>query len=253
MKNINQLLRPGMVIAEIDAHPDDYVPHANAHYLIGQIGGITRHNITLTRGENTGKNYHSSKKFDPKKGHREAEGREGARRMGFNSYEQLAGIDRQLYASESWLVPKVAALLVEREVDLVLTLSQMHPGDSPDHAAASAIALKAAQLAHQATRRSIGVLILQGDKQGDVFAQTTPNSTLLAHQAAEANSSQFRYGPLGDEPMAWPVVSSGQTMHPDDLQALLQYPVQQDATYTFTQIGNVPMPTAAQLAVVSTR
>jgi len=252
MKNIERLLAPGMIIAEIDAHPDDYVPHANLHSLVNRHGGITRHNVTLTRGEGTGKNHHPDKKFDPKKGHREAEGRLGAARLGFDTYKQFAGIDRRLHLSRPWLVPRVAALLVEREVDLVLTLSQVNPGDSPDHATASAIALEAAQLAHQKTRRPIGVLTLQGDMQGSVLVEATPDSMLLAHQAAAANSSQFRYGELRDH-IDWPVVSSGQAMHPHDLEALLQYPVQRDATYTLAQIGSLTLPNSAELALAGNR
>ena len=252
MRNINTLLRDGLVIAEVDAHPDDFVIHANAHHAISARGGnIRRHNITLTAGEDTGKNYHPDRAFDPRQGHREAEGRQGASRMGFQTYKQLRGTDRDLLRDRAQLVPKVAELLIAREVDLVLSLSQVTPRDSPDHAAAGLITVEAAQLAHRETGRPIGILTVQGGGQGDWLAEATPDSMLLGHQAAEDNTSQFRYAEVAAQP-GWPIVSSGRALHPDDLAELRQYPIQHDAAYTLVNIGGLSV-AQSELALVGQR
>ncbi len=253
MADIKELL-DGASVAEVDAHPDDYIIHSNAHHELNHFvrrPGL-RHNITLTNGGSTTKNHHPDPGFDPCKGHRATEGEAGAKVIGFDTYTQLDATDTKLRLEKLHLIPVVARLLVESEVDIVLGLSQFGGRDSPDHQAAGEIALEGARLAHKITKRPIGVLTIQSNGHGSWISTSAPDSAALAHRAAEANPSQFRYGDVLAHP-DWPIVSSGRAMHPDDLGELLQYPVQTDASYQLKYFGKLAVLQDAELTSIANK
>lgn len=247
MRAVSELLHKGLVVAEIDAHPDDFITQINLITIMGKFG-IRMLNYTLTYGEATTKN-HLGPSFDPKQRHREQEGKLGAQRVGFEAYKQLDGTDGNLTADHARLVSDVAKLLVADNVDLIIGLTQFSPEDSPDHSAAGLIALEAARQAHKATERDIGALVAQPGMEGEWIAHTSRQATILAHEGAAANPSQFRYRESSEQPTdEWPIVANGQVMHPDDLAELKQYPIGRDATYTLITFGALAVPRITEFA-----
>jgi|GEM_PF-5904102 len=246
MRAISELLLEELVVAEIDAHPDDFITQINLITIMGELG-IRMLNYTLTHGEATTKNHHPDSSFDPKQGHRKQEGKLGARRVGFETYTQLDGTDGNLTADHTRLVTAVAKLLVADEVDLIIGLTQFSPDDSPDHTVAGHIALEAARQVHEKTERGIGVLVVQPGMEGEWVAHTSTQATILAHEGAAANPSQFRYQQPGEQQDdEWPMVANSQAMHHKDLAELQQYPLDRDATYRLYTFGNLALPRMAE-------
>ncbi len=248
MKALSELLHADLVIAEIDAHPDDFVVLAGAHAAADAVNPKPRkHNYTLTAGEATTKNHHRDPKFDPKAGHRETEGRLGAHRIGFETYTQLDGTDGSLLHDRKRLVPIIASLILDDEVNLILSLAQFGEHDSPDHAAAGYIAVEAARQVHETTGRSIGVLVAQPGMQGEWHTPASVEAARLAHVGAAANPSQFRYRHPAEQP-DWPVAENGLAIHPQDHAELDQYPLGRKATYTLIEFGSLVVPQLTEVA-----
>lgn len=227
--------------AAVVAHPDDEIILAN---LIAQANtfGMRIHGLTLTPGEFTTKNFRAYAGFDPRQGHRKDEAREGALAAGFATHDQFFGVDGQLEDHRSWMVGSVAELLVEHEVDLVFSISQMGSEDSYDHTAAGNIAHDAANMTALSQGRHVGVLTVQPSSQGIWQAESSADSMDIIRRVASANDSQFRVGPVEDRPADWVPVASGHAMHPEDWAELQQYPIGGVACHSYTQYGRLLVP-----------
>lgn len=232
--------------AAVVAHPDDEIIMNNVLALALQ-SGVRVHGITLTPGEATTKNFRAYDGFDPKLAHRQDEAREGALAAGFATHDQLYGIDGRLEEHRDWMAGAVAELLVEHEVDLVFSISQMGEADSYDHTMAGNIAHEAANTTANKRGQHIGVLAVQPSSLGIWQANSSAESLDLVRRVASANDSQFRIGPAQDRPADWIPISSGHAMHPEDWAELQQYPIDGISCHSYAQYGQLLVPQLVEL------
>lgn len=227
--------------AAVVAHPDDEIILSNLLALAMQ-SGMRIHGYTLTPGEKTTKNFRAYEGFDPRRGHRSEEAREGALGAGFATHDQLFGVDGNLEDHRSWMVGAVSELMIAHEVSLVFSISQMDEGDSFDHTSAGRIAQDAANQVAQSQGRHVGSLTVLPSSQGIWQAASSNESLDIVRKVASANDSQFRVGPAADRPADWIPVSSGHSMHPEDWAELQKYPIGDIACHSYAQYGHLLVP-----------
>lgn len=234
--------------AEVNAavvlwHPDDEILLSIA-LAAAQNYRMRLHGITLSRGEATTKNFRRHEGFDPALGHRSEEAASGARSLGFASHTQLEAPDGQPHHDLSQYTAAVADILMDRNIDLVLSTTRMSPHDGADHMAAGMVAFMAAERATQGFGRHMGVMIVQPGERGHYAAESYTESLAIAGRIAMANSSQFRVGPAGDRPADWYALTEDWAMHPDDWRELQQqqYPIAGTAWHTYAKCGQLLVP-----------
>lgn len=232
--------------AAVVAHPDDEIIMNNVLAMATQ-SGMRIHGITLTPGEATTKNFRAYDGFDPMRAHRTDEAREGALAAGFATHNQFFGVDGRLEEDHQWMVGAVAELLVEHEVDLVFSISQMGEGDSYDHTVAGNIAHEAGQATAHKQRRHVGVLAVQPSSRGIWQANSSAASRDIVRKVASANDSQFRIGPAQDRPADWIPISAGHAMHPEDWAELQQYPIDGVSCHSYAQYGHLLLPQLVEI------
>lgn len=233
--------------AAVLAHPDDEIILSNVIAKARKYG-ICMVDMTLSRGEASTKNHRAEDAgFDLVQGSRGQEAREGAISAGFTEHHQFDGTDGNLAQDAPWLVSEVAGLLIAREVDLVLSISQMTDTDSYDHTVAGMVGNKAAGIAAEALGH-VGMLQIQPNGQGEWCAESTPDSLAIVSKIASANDSQFRIGPADDRPSHWAEVSPGFVMHPADWAELNGlYPITGISTHSYVQCGRLLVPEAVEV------
>lgn len=235
---------------EAEAEAAAVLWHADDEMLISIALAAARnyririHGITLSRGEATTKNFRGHEGFDPAVGHRSEEAAAGARSIGLASHTQLEAPDGQPHRDLSRYASEVADILMDRNIDLVLSTTKMSPRDSADHTAAGMVAFMAAEQATQGFGRHMGVMIVQPGERGNYAAESYAESLDIVARIAMANSSQFRAGPAGDCPEDWYRLTEDWAMHPDDWRELQeqQYPIAGTAWHTYAKCGQLVVP-----------